>query len=171
MPFSDVLRAQMRRPPGYSPGLVSRLSGVPKATIVNWLNGRVARPRRWQDLARVADAMRLGRDELDDLLSAANHPSVLELARRVDEDARVLLAPWVPPAKSDLLANAPLPIAATPFLGRTSERAALSALVCDAADGVKFGIGAVLVTEQRFAAHMLGRWQCGASSLVPLPTA
>jgi hypothetical protein len=76
--------------------------------------------------------MRLGRDELDDLLSAANHPSVLELARRVDEDARVLLAPWVPPAKSDLLANAPLPIAATPFLGRTSERAALSALVCDA---------------------------------------
>nr|MBA3427888.1 tetratricopeptide repeat protein [Actinomycetota bacterium] len=42
------------------------------------------------------------------------------------------LAPWVPPAKSDLLANAPLPIAATPFLGRTSERAALSALVCDA---------------------------------------
>jgi hypothetical protein len=38
-------------------------------------------------------------------------------------------------------------------------------------DGVKFGIGAALVTEQRFAAHMLGRWQCGASSLVPLPTA
>jgi len=73
MPVSDVLRAQMRRPLGYSAGLVSRLSGVPKATIVNWLNGRVARPRRWQDLARVADAMRLGRDELDDLLSAANH--------------------------------------------------------------------------------------------------
>ena len=49
VPFAEVLRAQMRQPPSYSPGLVSRLSGVPKATIVNWLEGRVARPRRWQD--------------------------------------------------------------------------------------------------------------------------
>ena len=37
VPLAEVLGAQMRRPPGYSPGLVSRLSGVPKATIVNWL--------------------------------------------------------------------------------------------------------------------------------------
>jgi len=122
----------MRRPPGYSPGLVSRLSGVPKATIVNWLEGRVARPRRWQDLVRVADAMRLDRDETEDLLAAASHGSLAELARRADDADHVLLAPWVPPRGSDLTAAAALPIVATPFVGRTAERAAVSALVCDA---------------------------------------
>ena len=95
MPFGDVLRAHMSRPPGYSPGLVSRLSGVPKATIVNWLTGRVARPRRWQDLVRVADAMRLGHGEVDELLAAASQPSLVELARVIDDDGRVLLEPWV----------------------------------------------------------------------------
>ena len=92
MPFADVLRAQMRRPPSYSPGLVSRLSGVPKATIVNWLEGRVARPRRWQDLLRVADAMRLDRHETETLLAAASHLSLAELARRADGDHGLLAA-------------------------------------------------------------------------------
>jgi len=132
VPVEDVLRAQMARSPGYSPGLLSRLSGVPKATIVNWLDGRVTRPRRWQDVARVADAMRLGRDEVDDLLEAARHPSIAELARRADEDDRVLLAPWVQSGRSNEPPAAPLPVIATPFLGRTSERAVVSALVCDA---------------------------------------
>jgi len=105
---------------------------VPKATIVNWLNAG------WLDLAvgRISreSPTRCASAEMSSMISSRRRTtsSVLELARRVDEDARVLLAPWVPPAKSDLLANAPLPIAATPFLGRTSERAALSALVCDA---------------------------------------
>ena len=122
----------MRQPPSYSPGLVSRLSGVPKATIVNWLEGRVARPRRWQDLLRVADAMRLDRHETETLLAAASHLSLAELACRADDADRVLLAPWLPSGSSDLPAAAPLPIFATPFLGRAAERAAVSALVCDA---------------------------------------
>ena len=132
VPFAEVLGAQMRQPPSYSPGLVSRLSGVPKATIVNWLEGRVARPRRWQDLVRVADAMRLDRHETETLLAAASHGSLAELARRADDADRVLLAPWLPSGSSDLPAAAPLPIFATPFLGRAAERAAVSALVCDA---------------------------------------
>ena len=131
MPFGDVLRAHMSRPPGYSPGLVSRLSGVPKATIVNWLTGRVARPRRWQDLVRVADAMRLGHGEVDELLAAASQPSLVELARVIDDDGRVLLEPWVSSASSGLPVATQLPLVATPFLGRTSERGAVISLVCD----------------------------------------
>lgn len=132
MPFADVLRAQMGRQPRYSPGLLNRLSGVPKATIVNWLEGRVVRPRRWQDLVRVADAMRLGRDETEDLLAAASHPSLTELARVADDGDRALLGPWLPSANIDLPASFPLPTIATPLVGRTVERAAVSALVCDA---------------------------------------
>jgi len=122
----------MGRPPRYSPGLVSRLSGVPKATIVNWLEGRVARPRRWQDLVRVADAMRLSREATEDLLAAASHPSLTELDRVAGDGDRDLLASWMPSRSADLSASAPLPIPATPFLGRPAERAAVSALVCDA---------------------------------------
>ncbi|CAN5689638.1 hypothetical protein BH24ACT5_BH24ACT5_08930 [soil metagenome] len=132
MPLADVLRAQMDRPPRYSPGLVSRLSGVPKATIVNWLEGRVARPRRWQDLVRVADAMRLGRDEAEALLGAAHHPSLTELARGADDRDRALLGPWLPSMSFDPAASVPLPTIATPLVGRTVEHAALSKLVCDA---------------------------------------
>lgn len=131
MSFADVLRTQMRRPPRYSPGLVSHLSGVPKATIVNWLEGRVARPRRWQDLVRVANAIRLDRHETEDLLAAASHRSLAELVRGSDAIDRVLLAPWMASGISDLPAAARLPIVPTPFLGRHAERAAVSALVSD----------------------------------------
>ncbi len=42
---------------GYTPGRLARLSGLPKATIVNWLEGRAKKPRLWQDLVRVAAAL------------------------------------------------------------------------------------------------------------------
>lgn len=129
MPLADVLRAQMDRPPRYSPGLVSRLSGVPKATIVNWLEGRVARPRHWQNLVRVADAMRLDRDETEQLLGAAQHPALTELARVADDRDRALLGPWLPSVRFDPAASTPLPTIATPLVGRTVEQAALSMLV------------------------------------------
>ena len=75
--------------------------------------------------------MRLDRDETETLLAAASHLSLAELARRADGD-HGLLAPWLPSGSSDLPAAAPLPIFATPFLGRAAERAAVSALVCNA---------------------------------------
>ena len=47
--LADVLAEYMRRPEyPYTPGFLSKRSGVPKATIVNWLEGRVEKPRRWQ---------------------------------------------------------------------------------------------------------------------------
>lgn len=121
---------RMDQPPGYSPGLVSRLSGVPKATVVNWLNGRVARPRRWQDVIRVADAMRLSREATDLLLAAACHPTLGELSGIVDGRDAELVSAWLRTSGSD---EGPtfLPTAATPLLGRESERAALSDLLTD----------------------------------------
>lgn len=60
--LADVLSDCMRRPSyRVTAGLLGRMSGVPKATVVNWLEGRVARPRRWQDVVRVADALQIGR--------------------------------------------------------------------------------------------------------------
>ena len=167
----------MSRPPSYSPGLVSRLSGVPKATIVNWLEGRVARPRRWQDLVRVADAMRLGRDETEALLAAAGHLSLGELARVADDGHRALLAPWVLPRSSDPSAFAPLPILATPFLGRTAERAAVGALVCDADVRVVTLTGAAGAGKTRLAIEVArtvsGQFRDGVAyvALAPLTEA
>jgi predicted ATPase len=79
-----------------TPGLLGKLSGLPKATLVNWLDGRVTRPRRWQDVVRVADALRLPECSASELLEAAGHPSVSELLalEHPPEDER-LLAAWM----------------------------------------------------------------------------
>ena len=73
------------------------MSGLPKATLVNWLDGRVTRPRRWQDVVRVADALRLPECAASELLESAGHPTVPELLAlpHPPEDER-LLAPWIP---------------------------------------------------------------------------
>ncbi|MBD5653559.1 MAG: hypothetical protein IAI50_00060 [Candidatus Eremiobacteraeota bacterium] len=78
-----------------TPGLLGKLSGLPKATLVNWLDGRVTRPRRWQDVARVADALRLTEYAASELLESAGHPTVRELLNvpHPPEDEQ-LLAPW-----------------------------------------------------------------------------
>ncbi|MEJ7721853.1 MAG: hypothetical protein WKF58_16135 [Ilumatobacteraceae bacterium] len=55
-----------------------------------------------------------------------------KLAGVIDDDGRVLLEPWVSSASSGLPVAAQLPLVATPFLGRTSERGAVISLVCDA---------------------------------------
>lgn len=96
-----VLRNLMQRAGyAYTPGLLSKLSGVPKTTIVHWLEGRVSRPRYWQDLARVADALRLSELEASLLLHSAGHPSIQELraACRAPQD-QALLAVW--PARDE----------------------------------------------------------------------
>lgn len=95
--LSTVLEALLQRPNHrYSPGLLSRLSGVPKNTLINWLNGRVTRPRHWRDLLLVADALRLSEAEADRLLGAAGYPPVATLAARIADPAeRKLLSSWL----------------------------------------------------------------------------
>lgn len=119
----------------FTPGLLSKFSGVPKTTIVNWLTGRVARPRRWQDLAKVADALRLDEGDTNALLAAAGHPPVADLALQpVDVADRSLLAAWIEPRQNGTHAPplsqfASLPSLPTPLIGRERERRSIHALV------------------------------------------
>lgn len=120
----------------YTPGQLARLSGLPQATIVNWLEGRVKKPRRWQGLAKLAAVLHLNRFEISDLLEAAGHGGIDALIERIqDEHGRVLLAPWIKPISE--MQNAPFQaIADLPyFVGRENELQQLRQVVlgCDPA--------------------------------------
>lgn len=65
----------------YTAGQLSLLSGVPKRTIVNWIEGRVRRPRQWQPLLQVAAVLHLSRSEVDELLRVAGHASLWDLQK------------------------------------------------------------------------------------------
>ena len=54
--FAELLQFYVNKE-GYTTGQLSKRSGIPKPTIVNWLEGRVRRPRSWQDL--VSQPLRL----------------------------------------------------------------------------------------------------------------
>lgn len=105
--LGEILREHMRRPETFaSIGILSKRSGVPKATIANWLEGRVARPRHCLDLLKVAAALHLGADEACALLVAGGYPPLRELQQTcAGSDERAILARW---------AVAPPPVAATP---------------------------------------------------------
>jgi predicted ATPase len=134
--LADVLAEYMRRPEyPYTPGLLAKRSGVPKATIVNWLEGRVEKPRRWQDLARVAAVLRLSAADASRLLQAGGYPPVARLHADVAaQEDRVLLSVWMEEAHP--ASTAPrtlratnLPTPATPLIGREREIAAACALL------------------------------------------
>lgn len=90
--LADVLGRFVERS-GYSMGQLGRLSDIPKRTIANWLGGRVRRPRHAADLLKLADVLHLAEGETNELLRAADHPSVPELLATVEDEAtRKLLA-------------------------------------------------------------------------------
>jgi hypothetical protein len=94
--FAFVLQKCMNRPQfSVSPGLLAKFSGVPKSTIVNWLQGTVSRPRRWQDVLSVADALRLDLAEVDDLLTSSQHPTAVELWDISDSIDRARFDLWL----------------------------------------------------------------------------
>ena len=134
--LADVLAEYMRRPDyPYTPGLLAKRSGVPKATIVNWLEGRVEKPRRWQDLARVAAILRLSAAAASRLLQAGGYPPVALLQAEVTApEDRALLSQWMEqPERSSTALRAPhatnLPTPATPLIGRERAVAAACALL------------------------------------------
>jgi tetratricopeptide (TPR) repeat protein len=104
--FAEVLRKMMRRPNhAFSAGLLSKLAGVPRATIMNWLEERVDRPRHWQDLVRVGDALRLNHTEINHLLQVAGYGSLHHIYQQYATPGdRVLLAPWYPALLTSVLA-------------------------------------------------------------------
>ena len=90
--FSDVLARHLGE---YKPGQLARLCGIPKGTIVNWISGRVAKPRSWRDLVKLAAVLGLSEPEATILLQSAGHPPISELlASASDEQDRDLLSPW-----------------------------------------------------------------------------
>lgn len=120
--FADLLKHYLDIY-GYTPGQLSRLSGLPKSTIVNWMNGRVTRPRTWQQVAQLARAMRLATAEMNHLLKAASFPVVRDLRQIAHEPTdQHLLTFWQESAS--LPVRSRTPFQAIPdlpyFVGRDS---------------------------------------------------
>lgn len=124
--LADLLTQFIKRS-GYTPGQLEKLSGVPKPTIVNWMEGRVRRPRTLNDLVRLTAVLHLTEKEASQLLESAGHPTIPELRRdlqqKPDETLARLLTHWeqIPEAKREtpapFQAMAHLPY----FVGREAE--------------------------------------------------
>ena len=124
--LADLLTQFIKRS-GYTPGQLEKLSGVPKPTIVNWMEGRVRRPRTVNDLVRLTAVLHLSEKEASQLLQSAGHPTIAELRRdlqqKPDETLARLLGHWeqLPEAKQasavPFQAMAHLPY----FVGREAE--------------------------------------------------
>lgn len=78
--FADIVGYYLRSY-GYTPGQLATLSKLPKSTIVNWIDGRVKRPREWQQVLQLGRAMRLTSTEVNKLLAAIGYPTLQELTR------------------------------------------------------------------------------------------
>src|SRR6266545_3654321 len=159
--FADVLQQLMRRPNyWYTAGLVSKLSGIPRATIENWLDGQVRKPRRWQDLLKVADTLRLSVAETTHLLHVAGYPPLERLlAQTAHAEDRALLAAWTttggPVLKMVKTAgSAPLPIPPDSFVGRETELATLRVLLQSPAVRLVTLIGTGGSGKTRLALHL-----------------
>jgi tetratricopeptide (TPR) repeat protein/transcriptional regulator with XRE-family HTH domain len=98
--FAQLLGRHRQRE-GLSLGALAQRADLPKATIQDWLEGQVRRPRDWQRVLRLAAALNLSADEADELLRLAGHPPhrrlPLERLRepRLHPEARVLLDRWL----------------------------------------------------------------------------
>lgn len=94
-----VLRQYLDRP-SFTADRLAKLSGLPKPTIVNWLDGWVRKPRQWQDLIKAAIALDLDEADATALLQSAGYPSIEELLTRGgSEKDQALLEPWAEAAR------------------------------------------------------------------------
>jgi hypothetical protein len=80
---------------GYNACQLSRLSGLPRMTLVNWLEGQTKKPRAWQDVVKLAQVLRLSKSETNALLGSANYPPLARLqVQAQSEGDQALLAFW-----------------------------------------------------------------------------
>jgi transcriptional regulator with XRE-family HTH domain len=102
--FATLLCDYMDRK-GFTSDRLSRRSDVPKSTIENWRRGTVSKPQQWQPIVQIARVLELNREEVDELLDAAGHPTVSILLQMdlIQEDQDLLryweteLPPDIPP--------------------------------------------------------------------------
>jgi predicted ATPase len=124
-PLADVLRRYMRDK-GWSFERLAEESGVPRNTIYRWINGEVSKPQKWQDVARVADALELNKPQTNNLLQAVQHPSIEKLLDRMQEKDRELLSRWVGFTPNNL------PSQLTRFIGREEDLVRVIELISSA---------------------------------------
>ncbi len=93
-PFHVVLAVFVERA-GLALDDLAMLSAVPIETIKNWLEGKVRRPRSWQDIVRLGSVLHLTVSEMDKLLQSAGRPRTTDLLQLTPPGKdHVLLAPW-----------------------------------------------------------------------------
>lgn len=123
MTFTDHLSSYLAQS-GYSVRLLAQRSEMPRTTVRNWVQGRVQKPHRWQDVLKVAHGLGLNESDTDNLLRTAGHPTLVELRRElVDEKTAVLLSHWPNPKLIPFQALPDLPH----FVGRESVADAICA--------------------------------------------
>lgn len=156
--FSEVLAHYVARST-YSAPQLSQLSYVPKATLVNWLNGRVGRPRSLLNVLQTIAALRLEVAEANAVLRAAMFPALEDLPlgselARAGAQIRELIQGWLSRYAPALLgARHQLRAPAADFVGRASEVQVLSERIRDvvgarrAAIALITGLGGVGKTE------------------------
>ncbi|MGB2895387.1 MAG: helix-turn-helix domain-containing protein [Anaerolineales bacterium] len=71
--FSDLLSMLAERA-GISDAELARRLGISRQTVFRWREGETQRPRHRDDVARLADALRLGPEERNQLFRAAGFP-------------------------------------------------------------------------------------------------
>lgn len=133
--LADVLGAFVKRS-GYTSGQLSKLSGIPKPTIVNWLEGRVRKPRGVSDLLSLCLTLHLSEAEASALLTSAGHPELESLRLTAvttnNQSILALLNRFQGQGKSDTsLSPVPFqPVADVPtFVGRTAVIAEIESIL------------------------------------------
>lgn len=124
--FTGLLNQHAQRL-DYSASQLARLTGLPRRTIANWLEGTAKRPRFWTDVLKLARVLHLNRKEADELLGAATFPPISQLqAQPLAGPEQELLAVWT---KAQTTAEKPPPFQAIrdlpTFIGRETLLAAL----------------------------------------------
>ncbi len=80
-----------------SVGRLSRLSGISRRTLENWLYGNTLRPRYVDQILHVARALQLHAVDTDRLLLSAGHPTLTRLRQKKQLKADILLEWQLPP--------------------------------------------------------------------------
>lgn len=94
---------------GLSRPQIARRSGVSTKTIASWLRGDVKRPRRWQPIARVLQALNATTEEADLILQKAGYrPAAEMMGSARDEEERNLLAGWLAPSAPFMAPDMPV---------------------------------------------------------------
>ncbi len=119
--FADALQQFVSRS-SYSAGQLARLTGIPKPTILSWLDGRVKRPRSYSDLVKLAESLHLTPTEMAQLLTAAGFTEVAERMLHAAPTNRIPLANMaVPSAPFQAIPALPYFVGRQPLISQIEE--------------------------------------------------